>query len=72
MLSHAGDGTAKSCWQWRCGGGLAVAQYRCCVMLTMVLPSHAGDGVAEAAWPWSDVDAESCWRQCCRVMLVIA
>jgi hypothetical protein len=37
-----------------------------------MLPSHAGDGVAEATWPRRDVDVESCWRQCCRVMLATA
>jgi hypothetical protein len=31
--------------------------------------SHAGDSAAEVNWPWCDVDDESCWRQCYRVML---
>jgi hypothetical protein len=39
-------------------------------MLTMILLSHAGDDAAEATWPQRDVDAELCWRQCYRVMLV--
>jgi hypothetical protein len=34
-----------------------------------MLPSHVGDDVAEATWPWHDVDVESYWRQCYRVML---
>jgi hypothetical protein len=38
----------------------------------VVLPSHASDGADGATWPWSDVDIESCWRQCCRVLLVIS
>jgi hypothetical protein len=37
-----------------------------------VLPNHAGDDVAGVTWPQRDVDAKSCSRQCCRVMLVIA
>jgi hypothetical protein len=36
----------------------------------MVLQSHAGDDAAEVTWPRCDEDALSCWRQCCRVMLV--
>jgi hypothetical protein len=36
----------------------------------MVLPSHAGDGVAGATSLRRNVDVESCWWQCCRVMLV--
>jgi hypothetical protein len=35
------------------------------VMLVMALPSPACDGAAEATLPLWDVDAESCWRQCC-------
>jgi hypothetical protein len=40
-------------------------------MLVTMLPSHAGNGAVGVIWPWLDVDAESCWWQCCRVMLVI-
>jgi hypothetical protein len=39
-------------------------------MLATVLSSHAGDGAAKATWSRHDIDAEPCWRQCCRVMLV--
>jgi hypothetical protein len=38
-------------------------------MLVTMLLSHDGDGAAKASWPWRVVDVESCWRQCCRVML---
>jgi hypothetical protein len=38
-------------------------------MLVTMLPNHASDSVAEATWLLHNVDAESCWRQCCRVML---
>jgi uncharacterized protein (DUF2062 family) len=41
-------------------------------MLGTMLLSHAGDGAAETTWPWHDVDTQSCWRQCCQVMLVMA
>jgi hypothetical protein len=41
-------------------------------MLAIVLPSHVGDGAAGATWPQRDIDGESCWRQCCQVMLVMA
>jgi hypothetical protein len=37
-----------------------------------MLPSHAGDGVARVTWLQCDVDAESCWQQCFRVMLAMA
>jgi hypothetical protein len=37
-----------------------------------MLSSHASDGAAEVTLPWRDVDAESCWQQCYRVMLVTA
>jgi hypothetical protein len=37
----------------------------------IMLPSHAGDGAAKASWPQRDVDAESCWQQCCRFMLAM-
>jgi hypothetical protein len=39
--------------------------------VTMLL-SHAGDGAAEVTLLQRDVDAESCWRQCCLVMLAMA
>jgi hypothetical protein len=50
-----------------------------------MLPRHPSDGATEATWPRSNIDVESCWRQCwlwhcrgdlatmrcrCRVMLV--
>jgi hypothetical protein len=38
-------------------------------MLATMLPSHAGDGAAEVTWLWCDADVESCWRQCCEVVL---
>jgi hypothetical protein len=38
----------------------------------MVLSSHAGHSAAKATWSWSDVDVESCWRWCRRVMLAMA
>jgi hypothetical protein len=41
-------------------------------MLTTVLLGHAGDGTIGVTWSWHDVDAESCWRRCYRVMLVTA
>jgi hypothetical protein len=37
-----------------------------------VLLGHTGNGAAKAAWPLCDVDTESCWRWCCRVMVVTA
>jgi hypothetical protein len=37
-----------------------------------MLSSHTGDGAAKETWLWRDVDVESCWRQCCRVMMVMA
>jgi hypothetical protein len=40
-------------------------------MLVTVLSSHAGDDAAEVTLSQCDVDAESCWRWCCQVMLVI-
>jgi hypothetical protein len=39
-------------------------------MLETMLLSHVGDGATEAAWPRRDIDAESCYWQFCRVMLV--
>jgi hypothetical protein len=41
-------------------------------MLVTLLSSHVGNGVDEATWPRRDVGAESCWRQCCRVMMAMA
>jgi hypothetical protein len=38
-------------------------------MLPTVLSGHAGDGAAGVTWLWCDVDIESYWRWCCRVML---
>jgi hypothetical protein len=35
----------------------------------IILPSHDGNGTTEVTWPRCNVDAESCWQQCCRVML---
>jgi hypothetical protein len=37
-----------------------------------MLPSHAGDNTTEVTWPRCDIDAESCWQQCCRVVLAMA
>jgi hypothetical protein len=34
------------------------------------MSSHAGDGAVGATRP--HCDAESCWKQCCRVMLATA
>jgi hypothetical protein len=34
-----------------------------------MLPSHAHDSAADATWPRCDIIVESCWQQCCRVML---
>jgi hypothetical protein len=39
-------------------------------MLVTVLPSYAS-GSAGLTWLRRDVDVESCWRWCCRVMLAI-
>jgi hypothetical protein len=41
-------------------------------MLATILLSHAGDGAAGVTWPQCDIDAESCWQQCYRVMLAMA
>jgi hypothetical protein len=38
----------------------------------MSLLSHAGNGIVKVTWPWCDVEAESCWRWHCRVMLAMA
>jgi hypothetical protein len=40
-------------------------------MLAMVLSSHPGDYVARTTCPRGDVDVESCWQRCHRVMLVM-
>jgi hypothetical protein len=40
-------------------------------MLATVLPSHPGNDTTKATWPQHDVDAESCWRWWCRVMLAM-
>jgi hypothetical protein len=34
--------------------------------------SHADDDAAEVTWPRRDVEAESFWKQCCRVCLATA
>jgi hypothetical protein len=50
---------------------LAMALLRRLGCSVMSMPSHASDGAAEATWLLCDVDAESCWRQCCQVVLVM-
>jgi hypothetical protein len=40
-------------------------------MIATMLLSHSSNDAAEVTWPWRDVDAESCWRQCYRVMLTM-
>jgi hypothetical protein len=40
-------------------------------MLATMLLSHPGDGGAEATWLRHNVDVESCWRQCCRLKVVL-
>jgi hypothetical protein len=40
-------------------------------MLVTMLLSHIGDGAAGVTWLRRGVDVESCWRQSCRVMLVM-
>jgi hypothetical protein len=60
LSSHAGDGSAESCWRWRCWGDLAAGRCRCRFMLAMVLSSHAGDGAIRETWSWHDVNVESC------------
>jgi hypothetical protein len=70
MLSHVGDGAAKSCW-WRCCRcDLVVVRCKCRVMLVMVLPSHADDDDATTTWPWRNIDVVSCWWRWCWVHLV--
>jgi hypothetical protein len=55
LQSHAANGTARvtwslrdvdaeSCWRRHCQGNFAAAQFRCRVMLAIMLPSNAGDG----------------------------
>jgi hypothetical protein len=41
-------------------------------MLATTLSSHASNGVVEVTCPQHDVNVESCWRQCYRVMLAMA
>jgi hypothetical protein len=41
-------------------------------MLAMVLLSYTSDSAIGVIYPRRDVDAESCWRWCCRVMLATA
>jgi hypothetical protein len=41
-------------------------------MLATILPNHGRDDAAKSTWPRCDVDVESCWQQCCRVMLTMA
>jgi hypothetical protein len=72
MSSHTDDDAVESCWRQRCRGDLVATRYTCRVMLTMVLSSHASDGAARVNWPRYNVDAESCWRRCCQVMLKTA
>jgi hypothetical protein len=36
------------------------------------LPSDAGDGAIGVTWPRHDIDAEWCWRWCCRDDLAVA
>jgi hypothetical protein len=85
--SHAGDSAIKSCWWWCWRGDLAAARCRCRVMLAMTLSrwldrgtwvmpmtmhlSHASDGAAKVTWPQHDVDVESYWWWCYRVMLMM-
>jgi hypothetical protein len=40
-------------------------------MPAMVLPSHTGDDAAMTTWPRGDVDVESYWQRCYRVMLTM-
>jgi hypothetical protein len=69
MPSHVDDGAAESCWQWCCRGDFTVTRCRCQVILATMLSSHAGDDATGVTWSWSDVNVESCWRQCYRVKL---
>jgi hypothetical protein len=36
-----------------------------------MLPSHASDDVVGVTWSRRDIDTESYWQQCYRVMLAI-
>jgi hypothetical protein len=40
--------------------------------MATVLSSHASDDATGVTWPQCDVDVESCWWRCCRVMLTTA
>jgi hypothetical protein len=40
-------------------------------MLATVLPSYAGDDAAGVTWSQRDVEVESCWQRCYRVMLAM-
>jgi hypothetical protein len=72
MLSHASDNAAESGWRQCCRGDMVAMRFRCRVMLTIVLPSHADDSAAGVTWLGHDIDVESYWRQCYRVMLLRA
>jgi hypothetical protein len=72
MLSHADTNAVESYWRRCCRGDLAAMRCRCLLMLATMLLSHAGDDAVDTTWPRHDVDAESCWPQCCRVMLAMA
>jgi hypothetical protein len=39
--------------------------------MSTVLSSDVGDGAVKVTCLRCDVDAESCWRWCCRVMLAM-
>jgi hypothetical protein len=53
----------------RCRCDLAATWCRYQDMLATMLLSHAGDDGAGVTWLRCDVYVESCWRQCCQVML---
>jgi hypothetical protein len=72
LSSPAGGGAIESCWWRRCRGDMVTTWCRCWVMLTTVLLNHAGDSAVEATWPYCNIVAESCWRWCCQIMLVMA
>jgi hypothetical protein len=40
-------------------------------MVVTMLLSHGGDDTVGVTWPQHDVDVESWWRQCYRVMLAM-
>jgi hypothetical protein len=69
MPSHVGNNAIESCLWRRCRDDLVTARCRCRVMLAIMLSSYACDDTAEATW--HNVDVKSCWRQCCRVVLVM-